>query len=61
MVTDFDRLKGKMRERGISRQEVKNWLEEEYAPLSDDLKLGMLTPTMCDNLVREIEEGELEG
>lgn len=50
-----------MEERGIDREDIWDWLEQEYAPLADDLKLGALTPTMCDNLVRDIEEGKLEG
>lgn len=61
MASNFDKVERKMEERGIDREDIWDWLEQEYAPLADDLKLGALTPTMCDNLVRDIEEGKLEG
>lgn len=60
MANNFDDVQKKMRERGISRKDVWDWLEKEYAPISDDLKLSMLTPTMCNNLIKDIEEGRLE-
>lgn len=60
-MSNFDKVESVMRERGLSREDIWDWLEEEYAPLSDDLKLGALTPTMCDNLIKDIRNGKLEG
>lgn len=61
MANNFNGVRSKMEERGIDRKNVRDWLEKEYAPVSDGLKLAMLTPTMCDNLIKDIENGKLEG
>ena len=49
-----------MEDRGLSRSDIIQWIEEEYAPVSDSLNFSMLTPTMVKNLKHDIEEGKLE-
>lgn len=49
-----------MEDRGLSRSDIIQWMEEEYAPVSDSLNLSMLTPTMIKNLKNDIQDGKLE-
>lgn len=57
----FGELEGLMKDRGISRSDVKDFMKDRYAPVSEDLSISLLTPTMCENLIEDIEEGRLEG
>jgi len=56
----MDKLHELMRDRGLSSSDIKDWMMDEYAPVSDSISIGMLTPTMIQNIIQDIKGGKLE-